>query len=53
MFADEDEPDANRFDDLNKDLYDPVPNDQCLYGKASFWDGRYVLVGRQVTFTQT
>mmetsp|Transcript_5468 Transcript_5468/g.11169 ORF Transcript_5468/g.11169 Transcript_5468/m.11169 type:complete len:321 (-) Transcript_5468:29-991(-) len=34
--------DERRFEELNKQLYDPVPTDNCLYGKSNFWDGRYM-----------
>ena len=36
------EENMDKFAELNKQLYDPVPTDACLYGKSNFWDGRYM-----------
>lgn len=30
------------YEDLNNELYDPVPEDACQYGKPFFWDKRYM-----------
>ena len=30
------------YESLNKELYDPVPDDACQYGKPFFWDERYM-----------
>ena len=39
----EEELDPHRFDAMSQDVYDPAPDESANYGKADFWDERYMF----------